>query len=312
MLVTCFNGKRAFTTFTYIYTIMKLKDTFFSKKQTLNCRGRLIELSTPRVMGVLNTTPDSFFDGGRYTAHESIYNRVQQVITEGADFIDIGAYSSRPGADDIAVNDEVNRLEPALKIVKKYFPDTLVSIDTFRSEVVKWAHSNYGIDMVNDISGGRLDTNMYNTMADNGLPYCVMHMPGTPKSMQQQTDYKHLLKDILCYFAEITWQLKKLGLNDIIIDPGFGFGKTLDQNYRLLSSLDDFKIFQLPLLVGVSRKSMIYKLLGTTANDALTGTISLNTLALSKGADILRVHDVKEAVETVKLYKKCLEMEQRN
>lgn len=289
---------------------MKFKDTFFSKKLTLNFRGQLMDLSVPKVMGVLNVTPDSFYDGGKYTVNDRIRQRVDQLVEEGADFIDVGGYSSRPGAEDISPDEEKNRLNEALGIVRKYHPQALVSVDTFRSDVARWAVEHFGVDLINDISAGHMDENMYETIADLKVPYIIMHMQGTPQTMQQHIEYDHFLKDIIRYFAKVVFQLKKLGVKDMIIDPGFGFGKTLDHNYRLMSCLDDFKIFELPVMVGVSRKSMIYKYLGGGPEDALNGTTTLQTLALTKGANMLRVHDVKETKEIIKLYMKCIEMEE--
>lgn len=289
---------------------MKFKDTFFSKKLTLNFRGQLMDLSVPKVMGVLNVTPDSFYDGGKYTVNDRIRQRVDQLVEEGTDFIDVGGYSSRPGAENISPDEEKNRLNQALAVIRKYHPQALVSVDTFRSDMARWAVEHFGVDLINDISAGHMDENMYETMADLKVPYILMHMQGTPQTMQQHIEYDHFLKDIIRYFAKVVFQLKKLGVKDMIIDPGFGFGKTLDHNYRLMSCLDDFKIFELPVMVGVSRKSMIYKYLGGGSEDALNGSTTLQTLALTKGANMLRVHDVKEAKEIVKLYMKCIEMEE--
>ncbi|NBC83189.1 MAG: dihydropteroate synthase [Bacteroidetes bacterium] len=289
---------------------MKLKDTFFSKKLTLNIRGQLMELSAPKVMGILNITPDSFYDGGKYTSADQIYQQAENMIAEGADFIDVGGYSSRPGAEHISVEEEKKRLDQALGTVRNKFPQALISVDTFRSDIARWAVENYAVDLINDISAGYMDQAMYATVADLKVPYIIMHMQGTPQNMQQNIKYNHFLKDIIKYFARIVHQLKILGVKDIIIDPGFGFGKTTDHNYRLMSCLDDFKIFELPVMVGVSRKSMIYKYLGGTAQDALNGTTVLQTLALTKGVNMLRVHDVKQAKETVQLYMKCIEMEE--
>ena len=277
------------------------KDTFFSKKRTLNFAGTLYELSSPMVMGILNITPDSFYGGSQYTTDTAILRRCESILSEGGTIIDIGAYSSRPGAEHISEELELNRLLPALTLIRKEFSNALLSVDTFRSNVAKVTVQDFGVQMINDISAGDLDENMLETIANLKVPYVMMHMKGNPQSMQQQTEYQNLIKDILSYFADKVAKAKKAGIHDIIIDPGFGFGKTLEQNYLLLSRLSELRIFELPVLAGLSRKSMIYKLLDTTPDNALAGTISLNTLALLNGADILRVHDVKEAIDTVKI-----------
>jgi len=280
---------------------MKNKDTFFSKKSTISIRGKIIELSDPKIMGVLNVTPDSFYDGGRYTSEQLIIERVRQMITEGADFIDIGAFSSRPGADFISENDEVKRLEPALDAIRKHFPDSILSIDTFRSGIAKFAVENFSIDMINDIFAGNADDNMYQTVADLGVPYIIMHMKGSPQNMQKNPFYKNVTKEILMFFSEKLSRIRHAGVNDIIIDPGFGFGKTIEHNYTILKQLDVFKIFELPVMVGLSRKSFIYKVLKTVPEESLNGTTVLNTIALVNGASILRVHDVKEAKEAIRI-----------
>jgi len=268
-----------------------------------------MDLSEPRIMGILNVTPDSFYDGGQFYTDEDILQQTEKLMTEGADILDVGAYSSRPGAENIAVKDEIERLDKALTVIRNKFPDILISIDTFRAEVAAWAVENYGANMINDISAGQLDKDMFATIARLQVPYAIMHMKGNPQNMQQQIQYQHFLKDIIKYFAHAVQDLKQMGVNDIIIDPGFGFSKTLDQNYRLMSCLDDLKIFELPILVGVSRKSMVYKLLHVSKSEALNGTTALNMLALTKGANMLRVHDVKAAKEAITIYQKCLEME---
>tara|TARA_R110000868_G_scaffold77551_20_gene221955 strand:- start:5209 stop:6033 length:825 start_codon:yes stop_codon:yes gene_type:complete len=267
---------------------------------TINCKGQLIDLSSPKVMGILNITPDSFYDGGLYKNDAAILNQVEKMLLEGASFIDVGAYSSRPNADHVSEAEELKRILPIIHLVLKKFPETLLSIDTFRSNVAKQC-IEAGACMINDISAGKLDDNMLQTIANLHVPYIMMHMCGNPKTMQQQTTYDNLVKDILFYFSERLTAAKALGIIDIIIDPGFGFAKNLEQNYELLNKLELFKTIEKPLLVGVSRKSMIYKTLETSANEALNGTSILNTVALQKGASILRVHDVKEAVECVKL-----------
>ncbi len=277
------------------------KDTFFSKKRTLNFAGTLYELSSPMVMGILNITPDSFYEGSRHVSDSDILKRCETVLFEGGDIIDIGAYSSRPGAVHISEEEELGRLGPALSLIRKSFPDALLSVDTFRSNVARAVVHDFGVQMINDISAGTLDEAMLETVAGLKVPYIMMHIKGDPRTMQQLTDYHDLVRDILKYFAEKVDQAKKAGIHDIIIDPGFGFGKTLEQNYHLLQRLSEFRIFELPILVGTSRKSMIYKLLDTSADKALAGTIAANTLALLNGADILRVHDVKEAIDAIKI-----------
>ncbi len=280
---------------------MKSKDTFFSKKYTLNCRGKLINLSTPGIMGILNVTPDSFYDGGKYQTEKEIIKKAEQIMEEGALIIDIGAYSSRPGAENISHEEELKRLDNALKIIRKRLPDAIISVDTFRSDIAKAVVNNYEVDIINDITAGDADKNMIATIADLEVPYIIMHIKGTPKNMQINPHYDNLMEEIIKYFSEKLQKIKLAGICDVILDPGFGFGKTLEHNYRILNCLDDFKIFELPLIVGLSRKSMIYKALEISPEEALNGTTALNTIALLKGANILRVHDVKEAVETVKL-----------
>jgi dihydropteroate synthase len=267
---------------------------------TINCKGQLIDVSPPKVMGILNITPDSFYDGGAHKKEKDVLNHVELMLKEGAAFVDVGAYSSRPNADPVSEEDELKRILPMVSLILKQFPETLLSIDTFRSHIAKQC-IEAGACMINDISAGKLDADMLHTIADLQVPYIMMHMRGTPQTMQQQTDYKDLVKDMLFYFSERLTAAKKLGIIDVIIDPGFGFAKTLEQNFELLNKLELFKMIEKPLLVGVSRKSMIYKTLETSAKEALNGTSVLNTLALQKGASILRVHDVKEAVECVKL-----------
>lgn len=269
---------------------------------TINCKGNLIDLSNPKIMGILNVTPDSFFDGGRYKNTTSIINQVTKMITDGATFIDLGAYSSRPGADYVSEEEELKRVIPIVNLLINEFPEILISIDTFRSKVAEEAIYN-GTAIINDISAGNLDLKMLDTIAKHQVPYIMMHMKGTPQTMQQHTDYKDLLTDILYYFSEKIADSHSKGIHDIIIDPGFGFAKTLEQNYELMQKLELFKTIKAPLLVGISRKSMIYKLLQTDAKNALNGTTILNTISLLKGANILRVHDVKEAFECIQLTK---------
>ncbi|WP_299362820.1 dihydropteroate synthase [Winogradskyella sp.] len=268
---------------------------------TINCKGQLIDLSLPKVMGILNVTPDSFHDGGQYKDESSILKQVEMMLTEGATFIDIGGYSSRPGADFVTEDEELNRVIPVIELVLKYFPETLVSVDTFRSNVAKKS-IKAGAALINDISAGHLDEDMTSTIGKLGVPYIMMHMRGNPKTMQQQTDYDDLIKNINSYFAEHIAKAQTEKINDLIIDPGFGFAKTLEQNYELLNKMQLLQIADKPILVGVSRKSMIYKTLNTTSENALNGTTALHMVALEKGANILRVHDVKEAMECVILH----------
>jgi len=283
---------------------MSDKDTFFSKKYTLNCRGKLVDLHSPKVMGILNITPDSFFDGGSYTRMEAIRLRVEQLLRQGADMIDIGAYSSRPGAQHITEAQEWERLEPVLDWLKGQYPNVITSLDTFRANIARKSVEQYNVAIINDISAGDMDEKMFSTIADLQVPYIMMHMQGKPQTMQTNPTYKHLMKDIIGYFAKKYHELRKKGVHDVIVDPGFGFGKTLEQNYQLLHYLEDLHIFGLPLLVGVSRKSMIYSYLDVTPQEALNGTTVLHTLAMQKRTDILRVHDVKEARQTLALVHK--------
>lgn len=268
---------------------------------TINCKGNLIDLSKPKVMGILNITPNSFFDGGKYADNEAVLRQVEKMLAEGADFIDIGAYSSKPNAAFVSEEEELSRILPVISMVLSHFPDALISVDTFRSGVAKAGIEN-GAAIINDISAGNLDENMFKTVAALQVPYIMMHMRGNPQTMQTLTSYDDIVKELLSYFSEKVGQARGLGIHDLIIDPGFGFAKTLAQNYEVLGKLDLFTMTGLPVLAGVSRKSMVYKPLDSSASEALNGTTVLNTLALSKGAKILRVHDVKEAVECVKLF----------
>ena len=270
----------------------------------INVKGRLLDLTTPQVMGILNVTPDSFYSGSRMQTQEEIAVRARQIIDEGASIIDIGAYSSRPNAEHITAGEEMNRLRTGLEIVNRNHPDAIVSVDTFRADVAEQCVKDYGVAIVNDIAAGEMDDRMFETVARLGVPYIMMHMQGTPQNMQKEPHYDNLIKEVFIYFARKVQQLRDLGMMDIILDPGFGFGKTLEHNYELMAHLEEFSIFELPLLVGVSRKSMIYKLLGGTPQDALNGTTVLDTVALMKGANILRVHDVREAVEAVRIVEK--------
>lgn len=271
------------------------------KEKTLNMKGSLASLSTPWVMGILNVTPDSFYAGSRKQTEAAIEERIQTILAEGGKMIDIGGYSSRPDAAEVTPEEEMERLAFALNILKAHYPDVWVSVDTFRSGIARQCVEVYGVAMINDISGGELDKDMFQTVADLQVPYIMMHMRGTPQTMQQHTVYADLTGDIMRYFAEKVRQLNLMGVNDIILDPGFGFSKTLEQNYELMQHLSEFHLFDLPLLVGISRKSMIYRLLGGTPNDSLNGTSVLHTYALMQGAHILRVHDVREAVEAVRI-----------
>ena len=271
---------------------------------TINVKGQLLDLSTPQVMGILNVTPDSFYSASRMQTEQEIAERVQQIIDEGASIIDIGAYSSRPNAVHISSNEEMDRLRMGLEIINRYHPEAIVSVDTFRAEIAERCVEEYGAAIINDISAGEMDKQMFETVTRLRVPYIMMHMQGTPQNMQQQPHYENLLKEVFLYFAQKIQQLRDLGMKDIILDPGFGFGKTLEHNYELMEHLEEFRLFELPLLVGVSRKSMIYKLLGNSPQEALNGTTVLNTVALMKGAHILRVHDVREAVEAVRIIEK--------
>jgi dihydropteroate synthase len=271
---------------------------------TINCRGTLIDLSSPKVMGILNVTPNSFYDGGKYADEKSMLSQVEKMLTEGAAFIDIGAYSSKPNAEFVSEQEEIQRLLPIIKSVLQHFPETLISVDTFRANVAKAAIEN-GACIINDIAAGSLDENMMKTVAELQVPYIMMHMKGNPQTMQSLSKYDNVTKEVLFYFSEKVAQARRLGINDLIIDPGFGFAKTLEQNFEIMNNLELFELLELPLLVGISRKSMIYKTLNTSAAFALNGTSVLNTIALQKGSTILRVHDVKEAVECVNL---CLQL----
>ncbi len=268
----------------------------------INVNGSLLDLSTPCVMGILNVTPDSFYAESRMQDESHITNRIDSILNEGAAIIDIGAYSSRPNADHITPQEEMDRLRKGLIVLRKNYPEAIVSVDTFRADVARMCVEEYGVAIINDIAAGEMDGNMFRTVAELNVPYVMMHMQGTPQSMQKEPHYDNLLKEVFLYFARKVQQLRDLGVKDIILDPGFGFGKTVKHNYELLAHMEEFRTFELPLLVGVSRKSMIYKLLGIKPQEALNGTTVLDTICLMKGADILRVHDVREAVETVKIF----------
>ncbi len=279
-----------------------LQDTFFDTKSTINCRGKIINLSAPLVMGVINVGPNSFYDGGKYRTRWEIIKRSDNLLNEGASILDIGAATTRPGSLLTTASNERNYLMPALDIVLKEFPDAIISIDTYHSSIAEEAIEK-GAHIINDISAGAFDPDMFATVARLQVPYIIMHIQGTPENMQVNPHYDDIIMDITRYFAEKVYHLQQLGLHDIIIDPGFGFGKSLQDNYELLSKLDYLKIFELPVLVGLSRKSMINKVLGTTPDQALNGTTALNTVALEKGAKILRVHDAREAAQTIQLIK---------
>lgn len=280
-----------------------------NKKLSLNVGGRLLDLSRPQVMGILNVTPDSFYDGSRCPNDDAVAARVQAILAEGADMIDIGGYSSRPGCADVSVDEEKRRLAIGLEAIRRQSPEAVVSVDTFRAEVARWCVEQYGVQIINDISAGELDDAMFDTVAQLQVPYVMMHMRGTPTSMMQSQylHYDDVVADVLQYFAAKIDRLTYMGVNDIILDPGFGFSKTVDDNYRLMYHLDEFTRIGLPILVGISRKSMIYKLLDITPAESLNGTTALNVLALLGGANILRVHDVKQAVEAVKIVGKTIQ-----
>lgn len=275
--------------------------------QYINLNGMLMDLSTPRVMGILNLTPDSFFGGSRMQTAEQVVGRIEQMRNEGADMVDVGACSTRPGAQQPSLQEEMERLRKGLSLVREVWPEAVLSVDTYRSQVARMCVEEFGVAIVNDISAGQMDEEMFPTIAQLGVPYVMTHMQGTPETMQQHPHYQHILKEVCLFFAKQIDALRKLGAKDIILDPGFGFGKTLEHNYQLLANLHELNLFDLPLLVGVSRKSMVYKLLETTPDEALNGTTSLHTIALLKGANILRVHDVKEARQAVTIVGKLEE-----
>ncbi len=267
---------------------------------TINCKGKLIDLSSPKVMGILNITPDSFFDGGIYSNEEAIISQVEKMLTDGATFIDIGAYSSRPGAKHISEEEELTRIVPVIQLLVKEFPNIIISIDTFRSTIAEQCIKN-GASIINDISAGSMDAEMFSIIAKLQVPYIIMHMQGSPQNMQQNPTYTNITQEVLHYFSTKISELRALGVNDIITDVGFGFGKTIDHNYELLKKLSLFKNLEVPMLVGISRKSMLHKPLNISAEEALNATTSANTIALLNGANILRVHDVKEAIQAIKI-----------
>lgn len=280
-----------------------------NKTLTINAGGRLLDLSQPQVMGILNVTPDSFYDGSRCPDMTAVAKRVETILSEGADMIDVGGYSSRPGCVDVSVDEEKRRLAIGFEAIRRLSPDAVISVDTFRAEVARWSVEEWGVQIINDISAGELDADMFDVVAQLRVPYIMMHMRGTPEAMMQlqYLHYDDVVADVLQYFAAKIDRLAYMGVNDIIIDPGFGFSKTVDDNYRLMRHLDEFARLGLPLLVGISRKSMIYKLLDVTPAESLNGTTALNVMALLGGAHILRVHDVKQAVEAVKIVGKTLQ-----
>lgn len=277
-----------------------MNDNFFERKDTINCNGNLIDLSTPKIMGIVNITPDSFFDGGNYNTVDLALKQVEKHLSEGASFIDIGGYSSRPNAIHIDTAEELRRVLPVVKEIRIQFPEAVISVDTFRSEVAEKVIEN-GASLINDISAGEMDAKMLETIASLQVPYIAMHMKGTPQTMQKNPVYRNVVKDLIYYFSKKIDTINTLGINDIVLDVGFGFGKTVEDNFKLLNSLDLFKLFKIPILVGLSRKSMLYKPLEISASQSLNATTVAHTVALQNGANILRVHDVKEALECVKV-----------
>jgi dihydropteroate synthase len=276
--------------------------SLFSSSLSLNLDGKIMDLSIPRVMGILNTTPDSFYEGSRVADPSQALERAKQMIDQGADILDVGAVSSRPGSHEISATEELERLSPVLGAIRDAYPDFPVSVDTWRAGVARTVRERFAVHMINDITAGTLDPEMFPTMARLGIPYIMMHMQGSPATMQDDPVYKHVVDDLLQFFAKRIYKLRKLGVNDIIIDPGFGFGKTLEQNYELLGKLEAFRMFELPVMAGISRKSMIYKLLDSEPDAALNGTTAAHMALLIKGARLLRVHDVQAAVETIKIF----------
>ncbi len=275
---------------------------------TINCKGKLLNFDSPIVMGILNVTPDSFYDGGNLETESQLIEQASNMIQSGATILDIGGYSSKPGAKEVSVEEELNRVVPAIQLISSKFPEVILSIDTFRSEVAR-AAVNAGAALINDISAGDLDSNMFMTVKELQVPYCLMHMQGTPQTMQTKPEYDKVVTEVFYSLAKKVEELKKMGVNDLLIDPGFGFGKSIEHNYELLQNLPHLKLLNLPILVGLSRKSMIYKVLNCTPDEALNGTTALQSFALFRGANILRVHDVKEAQETIYLYNKLTENE---
>jgi dihydropteroate synthase len=283
---------------------MEFKDTFFSRNHSLNCRGKLLDLTEPVVMGILNLTPDSFYDGGLYLKTDAIDARVKEIIDEGAAIIDIGAVSTRPGASEVTEKTELERLLPVIERIRMQYPDIIISADTYRANIARLLIEKYSVDIINDITGGEGDKEMYDLIAEKNVPYILMHMKGNPENMQKNPVYNDVVNEILSYLAEKTGILREKGVNDIIIDPGFGFGKNLEHNYRIMASLEVFRTNGFPVLIGISRKSMVYRLSGSDPSTALMGTSALHMYALMKGANILRVHDVKTAVDIIAIYRK--------
>ncbi|MCK4921783.1 MAG: dihydropteroate synthase [Bacteroidales bacterium] len=290
---------------------MDFKDTFFSRNLSINCKGSLVDFSTPKVMAIVNLTPDSFYDGGRYSKLDKLAERIDTVIKEGADIIDIGGFSSRPGAKYIDAKEEIKRLRPALELIRGKDSGISVSVDTFRREVAELLNTEFGIEVINDITAGDGDPELVEFAVEQSIPYIIMHMQGTPETMQENPEYEDVVNDLLGYFDRKIVELQSKGLKDIIIDPGFGFGKSMDNNYEILASLEVFQAFEIPLMVGLSRKSMIYNFLETTSDNALNGTTALHMYALHKGVNILRAHDVKEARQTISLHNKLNEIEKQ-
>jgi dihydropteroate synthase len=279
----------------------------FSRNLSLNLDGRILNFSRPRIMGIINASPDSFHGGSRFPDPSAALEAARTMIREGAHILDVGAVSSRPGATEVSEQEELERLVPVMEAIRSEFPDFPLSVDTWRSGVARRMREQFHIHIINDISAGRLDPEMFAAVAELGLPYIMMHMQGTPDTMQESPEYVHVVDDLLQYFAERVYALRLLGVNDIIIDPGFGFGKTLEQNYQLLRELHAFQMFELPILVGLSRKSMIYNVLDTDSEHALNGTTAAHMAVLEQGANLIRVHDVKEAAETIQIFQQIVE-----
>ena len=281
------------------------KTNCFNKdKFTIKCGDHTIKFDSPVVMGILNLTPDSFYDGGSYISEESVLHRAEQILSEGAEIIDLGAYSTRPGAANVSLEEEYQRMKPAVKAIRKQFPKAVLSIDTFRAELSRRIVDEFGACIINDISGGSMDEKMYETVGELSVPYIMMHIQGTPQTMQQKPEYEDVVAEIIQFYQDKIEHVKQFGIDNLILDPGFGFGKTIDHNYEIMARLNEFSVLNAPLLVGISRKSMIYKFLGGDPSSSLNGTTALHMQSLDRGANILRVHDVKEAVECVRLYEK--------
>lgn len=278
-----------------------MKDTYLLDNFSINCKGNLIDLSKPKIMGIINVTPDSFYDGGKIKSDKELLIKVEKFLDQGADFIDIGGYSSKPGAEEVSENQEINRVIPNLELILKKFPSSLISIDTFRSKVADEA-LHIGASIINDISAWEIDPKLFNVIVNHKCPYILMHMQGTPSTMQVNPNYKNVTQEVIKFLSEKLFELQKNGVHDVIIDPGFGFGKSLDHNFKLMSELDQLRVLEQPILAGISRKSMIYKILKIKSLNSINGTTALNMIALTKGCKILRVHDIKEAKECIKIY----------